>query len=202
MTQQGLIDRIIDVLYLQDDNTKDTPENVGTLPKGEESDCGNASFNYASVLGILSYLQGHSRPDITFAVNQCARYTFAPKYLHEEAMKIIGRYLKSTRTKYLIMNPKEILQIDCFVDSDFSGLWKYEDSQDPTSVKSRSGFLFIIGGCPISWTSKLQTDIDLLTMEAEYITLSMAMKELLPLQIIVKDICKHLNISSDLQAPT
>ena len=99
---------------------------------------------------MLLYLQGHSRPDISFAVNQCARYAFNPRRSHEEAMKHIGRYLKGTRTKGIIMKPTNNLQIDCFVDADFAGLWGYEDELDPTSVKSRSGFLFMLGGCPIS----------------------------------------------------
>ncbi len=34
-------------------------------------------------------------------------------------------------------------------------------------------------GCPITWTSKLQTEIALSTTEAEYIALSQAMREML-----------------------
>jgi hypothetical protein len=66
------------------------------------------------------------------------------------------------------------------VDADFAGLWPYEDKHDPSCVKSRTGFVICISGCPVIWSSKLQTDIATLTMEAEYNGFSMAMQELLP----------------------
>ena len=194
MRQTGLIDRIIDAMGLNDANIKSTPAKQGTLPKDiDGGDC-NEGFNYASIVGMLLYLEGHTRPDISFAVSQCARYTFNPRRSHEEALKHIGRYLKGTRDKGMILKPTTNLNIDCFVDSDFAGLWNHEDHQDPTSVKSRSGFLFMIGGCVISWTSKLQSEIALSTMEAEYSALSVAMKTLIPLQRIVMDVCVGLGI--------
>ena len=39
------------------------------------------------------------------------------------------------------------LQVDCYVDADFAGLWKVEDDQDPISVKSQSGHLIMFMGC-------------------------------------------------------
>ena len=104
---------------------------------------------------MLLYLQNHSRPDLTFAVSQCARYTFCPKLSHEKALKRIGRYLQGTRDKGLIMQPTAELNVDCYVDSDFAGLWGYEDDQDPTCVRSRTGYIITIGGCPVLWSSKL-----------------------------------------------
>ena len=122
MTQTGLINRIIDSLGLTEVNTKEPPAAIGTLPKDEHGESCNETFNYARVVGILLYLSGHSRPDITFAVSQCARYCFCPKRPHEEVLKRIGRYLKKTRDKGLIMKLTNSLQIDCYVDSDFAGL--------------------------------------------------------------------------------
>ena len=52
-----------------------------------------------------------------FAVSQCARYTYCSKLSHEKVLKRIGRYLKGTRTKGLIMKPNKDLNIDCHVDS-------------------------------------------------------------------------------------
>ena len=198
MTQTGLIDRIITTMGLENANPKETPAKHGTLPKDAQGEDCNEDFNYASVVGMLLYLEGHSRPDISFAVNQCSRYTFAPKRSHKEAIKHIGRYLKGTRDKGITLKPTKDLKIDCFVDDDFAGLWGYEDDQDPTSVRSRSGFLFIVGGCVISWSTKLQTEIALSTMESEYIAMSMAMKELIPLRRTVIAICEGLELSTDL----
>ena len=126
MTQTGLIKRIINAMGLDNSNPKGTPTIEGTLPKDLNGEPCNENFNYASVVGMLMYLQGHSRPDIAFAVNQCARYTFAPKRSHEEALKHIGRYLVGTADKGIIFTPTNDFCLDCYVDSDFAGQWNYE----------------------------------------------------------------------------
>ena len=45
-------------------------------------------------------------------------------------------------------------------------------------------------GCPISWASKLQTEIALSTTEAEYIALSTATRELIPMRTIMLELSK------------
>ena len=52
-----------------------------------------------------------------------------------------------------------------------------------------------LGGCPISWTSKLQTEIALFTIEAEYITLSQAMKELRPQRELLQEIVDKMKLA-------
>ena len=200
MTQTGLVGRIVDALELIDYNAKDTPAANNTSPKDEDVEDYNDNFNYISVLGMMLYLQGHSRPDIPFAINQCAIYAFRPKRSHRRAMKLIGRYLKGTLNKGIVMKLRGFMLIDFYVDSNFVRLWYYEESSDPKIVKSCSGFLFTLGGCPISWASILQSEITLLTVEAEYVTMRMAMKELLPLQKIVIEICKSLKVNISKQS--
>ena len=72
--------------------------------------------------------------------------------------------------------------------SDFTGLFNDEDSQDPISVKSRTGYVIILGDCPLVWASKLQQEISLSTVEAEYVALSQSMRELIPLRELLKEI--------------
>jgi hypothetical protein len=55
----------------------------------------------------------------------------------------------------------------------------------------------MIGGCPVMWTSKLQTEIALSTMEAEYIALSTAMKELLPMKFLVHELSKGIGLDDE-----
>ena len=105
---------------------------------------------------MLLYLSSNSRPDIAFAVHQCARFTHSPKKSHGQAVKRIIRYLKATETKGLIMKPTKILTLDCYVDADFTGLYGQEDNQDPICVKSRTGYVLTLGNCPLMWVSKLQ----------------------------------------------
>ena len=146
------------------------------------------------------YLCENTRPDIQFAVHQCARFTHNPKASHSVALKRICKYLKGTRDKGLVFNPSPDLKLDCYVDSDFAGLWGYENNQDPVCVKSRTGYVLMLGGCPILSVSKLEIEIALSTLEAEYIALSQAMRELLPARELLQEIGTELQL--DFAKPT
>ena len=76
----------------------------------------------------------------------------------------------------MILKPDKTLKLDCYVDADFAGLYSVEDSQDPVCVKSRTGYVILMGNCPLVWVSKLQTEIALSTLKSEYIALSLAMR--------------------------
>lgn len=82
-----------------------TPAASEPLVKDNDGEPPNGPFNYASVVGMLQYLQGHSRPDISYAVSQCARFVHSPKRSHEVALERIGLYLKGTLDKGLTLRP-------------------------------------------------------------------------------------------------
>jgi hypothetical protein len=115
----------------------------------------SSTFNYAAVISMLLYLSGHSRPDIAFAVHQCAWYTFQPTQRHELALICIGHYLKGTMDKGLILAPSDDARVDCFPDADFAGLYGHEDSQDPHCACSCTGFVILAFGCSVLWKSRL-----------------------------------------------
>ena len=46
----------------------------------------------------------------------------------------------------------------------------------------------MLAGCPIVWASRLQTEIALSTTEAEYISLSVAMRELIPFVNLIQEL--------------
>ena len=77
------------------------------------------------------YLATNTRPDIVYAVNQCACFTHCTKQSHSTSIKRILRYLKGTRTKGMHICPTSKYNVDCYVDADFAGLWGSEDEQDP-----------------------------------------------------------------------
>ena len=178
LTQVGLIKRIIETLGLEQSPIKYTPAATTPLVKNVDGELPNGTYSYASVIGMLQYLHSHSRPDITFAVSQCARFVHHTRLSHEIALEHIGRYLKGTMNNGLVLKPTNDLAIECFVDADFAGLWSHEEKMDPTCVKSRTGFVICLSNCPVIWSSKLQTEIATSTMEAEYSALSMAMRDL------------------------
>ncbi len=114
-----------------------------------------------------------------------------PTSLHKQAVKRIGRYLAGTANKGLIYKPTSDGKLDMFVDADFAGTWHKEFVQLRECVLSRTGFIITFCGCPIQCGSKLQSEIALSTTEAEYIALSTAIRELLPLHRILWDLILH-----------
>jgi hypothetical protein len=123
-----------------------------------------------------------TRPDIAFAVHQCARFCSDPKDSHFTAAKRIARYLAGTADKGLVFKPEQAKnrKLECYVDADFAGTFRKDHSDDPSSVYSRSGFIIKYAGCPLMWQSKMQTEIALSTTESEYIAMAQAMRSLLP----------------------
>jgi hypothetical protein len=123
------------------------------------------------------YLAGNTRPDIVYAVHQASRFTHGIHYLQKK--KNEGLYLRPQADN---------LCVDCYVDADFAGLFSTENRQDPTSVKSRTGYVILFQGAPLLWVSKMQTQIALSTMEAEYIALSQSMRDLISIREVLKEI--------------
>jgi len=57
-------------------------------------------------------------------------------------------------------------------------------------AKSWTGYTIMYGGCPLIWASKLQTEVALSTTEAEYISLSQALRKVIPLMGLMKEMNK------------
>ena len=128
-------------------------------------------FGHRSIISKLNYLERCTRCDMSHATHQCSRFSSAPKEPHIEAIRWFIRCLKGTRDKGLIWNPSsptQGLDIKCYVDSDFAGLWNCEDIDDPHCTRSRTGYIITVNNCPVIWKSKLQSLNTLSTMESEY----------------------------------
>mmetsp|Transcript_21406 Transcript_21406/g.29988 ORF Transcript_21406/g.29988 Transcript_21406/m.29988 type:complete len:240 (+) Transcript_21406:2-721(+) len=86
MTQPFLIQRIIDELgtSISTANVKPTPAVYKEiLHKDADGPERKQNWNYRSVVGMLNYLAATSRPDILFAVHQCARFSVNPRLSHK-----------------------------------------------------------------------------------------------------------------------
>ena len=104
-------------------NAKGTPAECKLLVKDENGKPQQDTFNYASVVGMLLYLSGHTRPDLVYSVSQVARFMFNPKHSHGIAIKQIARYLIGTKDKGMIIKPTSTIDIDAYPDADFAGLY-------------------------------------------------------------------------------
>jgi len=192
LTQPHLVDQILQDLRLTDDDvkTKATPASSSKLlSRHTNSPEFDGSFHYRSVIGKLNYLDKATRPDISYAVHQCARFAANPKKEHGDALRWLGRYLKGTRDKGVIYHPVEGKHLEVYVDADFSGNWDpQEAASDRDTARSRHGYTIHYAGCPIIWKSQLQTEIALSSTESEYTGLSYALRDAIPLMELLKEL--------------
>lgn len=200
LTQPHLVGQILRDLGLKHSkvHSKTTPcagpKILLAHPKTEEFD---NSFRYQSVIGKLNYLEKSCRPDIAYAVHQCARFSSKPKRKHGDAVRWIGKYLKGTKEKGTILHPKRGRGLEVYVDADFARNWSREESYDRDTARSRHGFVILYEGCPILHKSQLQTEIALSSTESKYTGLSYALREAIPIMRILREMKEWgLQISS------
>ena len=82
---------------------------------------------------------------------------FSHKHFHDLTLRRIGKYLKATHLRGLI------LDIDCYPDDTFSGMYCHKKIPCPSCVQSRNDYEMTV--CMI-WQSKLQSEA-LSTIEVE-----------------------------------
>jgi hypothetical protein len=203
LTQPHLIASIInDLKFVKNTKAKDIPALSSAILQrdldGEEFD---EHWDYRSVIGKLNFLEKSTRPDISYAVHQCARFASNPKKSHANAIRQIVRYLIGTENQGIIMDPVGS-DFVVAVDSDFAGSWNRETADtDTMTAKSRSGHVIVYAGCPILWSSKMQTEIALSTTESEYIACSNALRDTLPLMDFIDEIRNRFD-SNIVSVPT
>lgn len=135
---------------------------------------------YQSMVGSLMYLATVSRPDLCFSTNLVARYNPNPNQSHMDATTRVYAYLNGTLDKGLWYSEAFGTDLVGYVDSDHAGC---EDTR-----RSTTGWVFMLGGSPVSWCSQRQKTVALSTCDAEYIAASEACKEALWLKGFINDL--------------
>lgn len=141
---------------------------------------------YRSVVGSLLYLACWTRPDIAFAVSELSRFMSAPCVKHFEALKRLLRYLKGTVTYGLrytraSTDRKEKSNVLWgFVDSDWAGC--------PDSRRSTSGYVLMLNGAAVAWKSKKQSVVALSSAEAEFISASSMVQEVIYIRRLLESL--------------
>jgi transposase InsO family protein len=187
MTQQALINKILQAADMADCNPNSLPAAQAALGADKDGEAFSETWNYRAIVGMLLYLSTNTRCDIAFAVSQVARFGSNPKKSHATAVKTILRYLKKTVDQGMILNPTKKFIMDLYVDADFCGLFQREDDRDPNSARSRAGWVILLCGCPLIWKSTLLQQITQSTTEAEYSALTGALRVFLPLKLMVEE---------------
>ena len=130
-------------------------------PKNEFERREMQKIPYASAVGSLGYAQVCTRPDLAYIVGMLGRYLSNPGMDHWKAAKRVMRYLQRTKHYMLTYKRSDQLEIVGYSDSDFAGC--------KDSVRSTSGYVYLLAGGAISWKSAKQALIATSTMEAEFI---------------------------------
>ena len=183
VTQPHLIQRILEACGIKESevNKRNTPAVKPLLHKNLSGLGRRHSWNYRSAVGMLGYLSGTTRLELAMSIHQCAWFNESPKLSHERAIIRIYHYLLSDPKRGIIYKPNRLLGLQYYVDADFAGGWLQTDADNPKNLMSRTGYVILYAGCPILWSSKLQSEIALSTTEVEYIALSQAVREVIPL---------------------
>ncbi|GJV77091.1 hypothetical protein Tco_1508675 [Tanacetum coccineum] len=140
-----------------------------------------AKVPYASVVGSVMYAMVCTRPYIAHAVGVVSRFMSKPRKEHWEAVKWLLCYLKGTSKATVCFSRKEII-LEGFFDSDYRGCLD--------SGKSPTGYVFTVGGTTVSWMSRIQKGVAMLTTEVEYMAILKAGKELVWLNNFLEELEK------------
>jgi len=157
------------------------------------------SIPYRQAVGSLLWLALGTRPDISYAVGQVAKFNANPGLVHWNAVLKIFRYLKHTGSmgiiyKYSADSHDRTLTVfqshnDIGIRGNpiLSGFSDANFARDTDSRRSTSGFIFMLAGAPISWQSRAQATVALSSTEAEYIALSAAAQEAIWLLQVLRE---------------
>lgn len=156
---------------------------------------------YLQGIGKLMHLC-HTRPDIVFSVHKLAQFSSNPYIIHETALQRVFGYIKYTIGFGIQYGGKEVYNdLDYFtVDHNiigYAGTSKRDDMQafsdadhasDPVDRKSVRGYVFMISGGAVCYSSTKQRSVAGSTAEAEYIALSMASRQAIWTRRVVSSI--------------
>lgn len=102
-----------------------------------------------------------TRPDLMFAASLISRFMSSPTQLHLAVVKRIMRYLKGTLEYGIWYKGGKESELIAYTDSDYAG--------DIDNSKSTSGYVFLMSGGAVAWSSRKQPIVTLSSTEAEYV---------------------------------
>lgn len=181
--QSNYIKRMVKRFNLENAKPNSTPADPHTnLTLNTESESLTGKVPYREAVGCLMFTAVVSRPDIMYAVGIVSRFLAEHSSLHWNGVKRILRYLNNTHDygiHYKSADNQSLLV--GYSDADYAN--------DTITRRSTSGYLFKTNNSIVTWCSQRQPTVSLSTTEAEYISLSDSVKEVLWLQRLLNDIC-------------
>ncbi|MCO5559997.1 hypothetical protein L7F22_013602 [Adiantum nelumboides] len=129
-------------------------------------------FPYANILGGIRYLVTCTHPDICFAANVVSHFMSSPSAIHIQYLKRVMRYLQQTKQfglTYSSVAPQPSPFLVGYSDANWGG--------DQDTLQSTSDYTFLLFGAAVAWQSKKQDRVTLSSTEAEYMAMTLSLKE-------------------------
>ena len=151
----------------------------------------------------LSWMAMNTRPDISFTVNTLSQRMQNPNKHDLDALHHALRYLKETWDYGLYYKTDKMKDITLVTNDNCDDMKTFHEAQGVNDSIvgysdasfggekghfSRTGWLYMVGGCAATWCTKKQSMVALSSTEAETYALSEASKEAIFLQEFCKEI--------------
>ena len=189
-SQNAYVDTILERFHLTDAKAALTPMDAGAVLSTDQSPTTEAEREtmqdvpYQRAIGSLMYAATSTRPDITFALAILSQFMRNPGRTHWEAAKHAMRYLKGSANLGLTLGTSDTI-LEAYVDAD----WASQPHR-----YSMSGYVILLHGGPVAWSTRKQSIIALSTAEAEYIALMAVAREVLYLQALLGELYEPVNL--------
>lgn len=180
--QAGYIQQMLNRFKLNDVALSKTPTSPHRKLYANKGETASRDFvkEYQAKVGSVNYSATITRPDTSFAVSRLARYMSNPSDEHMKEMHVLFGYLKGTMFLAIKYNRGDAQISRGLVDSDYGGC--------PDTYRSTTGWVFLLAGAPVSWSSKRQKTVAMSSCEAEYVAASEATKEAMWLRRLLKEL--------------
>jgi hypothetical protein len=150
---------------------------LGDVDSESESDKSKVkNLPYAELIGCLMYAAVATRIDIMFAVVLLSRRMHKPTMSAWKGGINILCYLSQNPKRGIIINKKKNIKRDSVgtVREITASVKAYTDSDFANCVETRrsvSGYVVMVNGTPVVWSSRRQKTVALSTCEAEFVAL-------------------------------
>jgi hypothetical protein len=197
LSQHAYIEKVLQCFNMHDAQPVSTPIaphfklSVEQCASSDEDIEYMSKVPYCSVVGSLMYAMVCSRPDLSYVISIVRRYMSNPGKEHWRAVQWIFRFLRGT-ADHCLQFGRTAKGLIGYVDSDYAG--------DLDRKRSLTGYVFTVGSCAVSWKAVLQPVVALSTIEAEYMAIAAACKELIWLKGLYAELCgvnSCINLFSD-----
>ena len=180
LSQRLYWEHVLNRFELTGVSPRNTPLPVGFLvdqnmsPKTDSEKREMADKPYRPVLRSVMWGQLATHPDLSFAVSLLSRFQANPGIEHWKGLLHVIGYIKNTMDYGLTYSRDGDLTPLAYVDADYGGC---RDTR-----RSTSGYIFMMAGGPVTWSSKRQATVALSTVEAEYVAMSRCAQQMVWMQ--------------------